>query len=67
MRNSMIPKSVRLDFLNSNEMSLNQNSLNFVDLMGVSSGRFNSELVNDILNERDAQKGMNDLSIFDEE
>lgn len=66
--NVTMPKSMRLELLNSNELTFNQNNLRFVDLLGVSSGRLNPILVYDVLNERDAQKGdANESSIIDDE
>jgi hypothetical protein len=63
-----IPKSVRLDVLNSNEMSVNLKDIRFADLISISSGRLDPSLVYSILYEGNAQKDASpNSSLVDEE
>lgn len=51
-----IPKSVRLDLLSSSEMSISMKDIRFIDLMSVSSGRLDPQLIYSILYEGNAQR-----------
>lgn len=51
-----IAKSVRLDALNSKELTFNTKDIRFIDLISVASGRLDPPLVYSILYEGNAQK-----------
>ena len=63
-----IAKSVRLDALNSKELTFNTKDIRFIDLISVASGRIDPPLVYSILYEGNAQKDNSpSSSVYDEE
>ena len=56
IRNHAVPHSVRLDLLNSNELTFKANDIRILDLFGVCAGRLSSKLVYNIIISGDAQK-----------
>lgn len=63
-----IARSVRLDALNSKELTFNTKDIRFIDLIGVASGRLDPPLVYSILYEGNAQKDNSpSSSVYDEE
>lgn len=62
--NSNISKSVRLDVLNSAELSISVKDIRFGDLIGIGSGRLDPPLVYAILYEGNAQKDGSPSSSF---
>lgn len=63
-----IAKNIRLDALNSKELTFNAKDIRFIDLISVASGRLDPPLVYSILYEGNAQKDNSpSSSIYDEE
>ena len=57
IRNRKIANNVKLDLLNSNELTFKSSDIRFLDILSVCTGRLDYKLVYSIIVSGDAQKG----------